>query len=149
MGSARVASSEGLLLLDTHVWIWLNIGDTRRLGRKAIARMTRAAGRGALRLSIISVWEVGLLHARGQIRFSTSLDEWVRAAIATPGLSLTDLTPEIGLDASRLPGDLHPDPVDRLLTSTARHASATLVTRDQRLLGYAADGWIKAIDART
>jgi PIN domain nuclease of toxin-antitoxin system len=147
MGSPRVVPAEGLLLLDTHVWIWLNIGDTRRLGKKAIQRMTRAAGRGALRLSIISVWEIGLLHARGQIRFSTSLDEWVRAAVATPGLTLTELTPDIALDASRLPGDLHPDPVDRILTSTARQASATLVTRDERLLGYAADGWIKALNA--
>jgi len=109
--------------------------------------MTRAAGRGALRLSVISVWELGLLHARGHIRFSTPLDEWVRAALATPGLMLTELTPEIALDASRLPGNLHPDPADRMLVSTARHANATLVTRDERLIRYAAGGWVKALDA--
>lgn len=147
MGSARVAS-EGLFLLDTHAWIWLNTGDTRKLGKKAAQRMTRAAGRGALRLSVISVWELGLLHARGNIRFSTTLDEWVRAALATPGLTVTELTPEVALDASRLPGDLHPDPTDRILVSTARHLDATLVTRDDRLLRYAADGWMKALDPR-
>ena len=109
--------------------------------------MTRAAGRGALRLSAISVWELGLLHARGQIRFSTTLDEWARSALATPGLTLAHLEPEIALDASRLPGDLHPDPADRILVSTARQLDATLVTRDERLLHYAKSGWIKALDA--
>ena len=147
MGSARVDSADGLLLLDTHAWVWLNTGDTRKLGKKATQRMTRAADRGALRLSVISVWELGLLHARGHIRFSTTLDEWVRAALATPGLTVTDLTPEIALDASRLAGDLHPDPADRMLVSTARQVDATLVTRDERLLRYAAEGWIKAVDA--
>jgi PIN domain nuclease of toxin-antitoxin system len=147
VGSPRVTSSDGLLLLDTHAWIWLNTGNTRRLGKKAAQRMTRAAGRGALRLSVISVWELGLLHARGQIRFSTTLGEWVRAALGTPGLTIADLTPEIALDASHLPGDLHPDPADRMLVSTARQMHATLVTRDERLLRYAAEGWIKALDA--
>lgn len=147
MGRAPVSAPEGLLLLDTHTWIWLNTGDTRRLGKKAAQRLTRAAARGALRLSVISVWELGLLHARGHIRFSTTLDEWVRAALETPGLSIADLTPEIALDASRLPGDLHPDPADRMLVSTARHVNATLVTRDERLLRYAAEGWIKVVDA--
>jgi PIN domain nuclease of toxin-antitoxin system len=109
--------------------------------------MTRAAGRGALRLSVISVWELGLLHAVGRIRFSTTLDEWTRAALATPGLTLADLTPEIARDASRVPGDLHSDPADRMLVATARHIDATLVTRDERLLRYAADGWIKTLDA--
>jgi PIN domain nuclease of toxin-antitoxin system len=148
VGSARVITSEGLLLLDTHAWIWLNTGDTRRLGKKVVQRMTRAARRGALRVSLISVWELGLLHARGQIRFSTTLDEWVQNALSLPGLTVADFTPEVALDASRLPGELHPDPADRILVSTARHVDATLVTRDERLLRYAADGWIKALDAR-
>ncbi len=110
-------------------------------------RMTRGAARGALRLSVISVWELGLLHARGQIRFSTGLDEWAREALATPGLTLADVTAKIAIEASRLPGDLHPDPANRMLVSTARHLNATLATRDERLLRYAADGWIKALDA--
>jgi PIN domain nuclease of toxin-antitoxin system len=149
VGSVRVASAEGLLLLDTHAWIWLNTGDTRRIGKKAAQRVTRAAARGRLRLSVISVWELGLLHARGQIRFSTTLDEWIRTALATPGLTLEDLTPEIALDSSRLAGELHPDPADRIIVSTARHLNAALVTRDQRLLHYSEEGWIKALDAST
>jgi PIN domain nuclease of toxin-antitoxin system len=147
VGSPRVASADALLLLDTHVWIWLNTGATRKLGKKAVQRLTRAAARGALRLSVISVWELGLLHARGQIRFSTTLDEWVRAALATPGLTVTELSPEIAVDTSRLPGDLHPDPADRMLVATARRVDATVVTRDNRLLRYAAEGWIKTLDA--
>ena len=147
MGRAPVVAPDGLLLLDTHAWVWLNTGDARKLGKKATQRMTRAAERGVLRLSVISVWELGLLHARGNIRFSLTLDEWVRAALATPGLSVTDLTTEIAVDASRLPGDLHPDPADRMLVATARQIDATLVTRDERLLRYAGEGWIKALNA--
>ncbi len=62
--------------------------------------------------------------------------EWIRRALETPGLTLVPLTPEIAVDSTRLPGDLHGDPADRMLVATARHIGARLMTRDQPLLDY-------------
>jgi PIN domain nuclease of toxin-antitoxin system len=44
-----------------------------------------------------------------------------------------------------LPGELHADPADRLLIATARQLGVPLVTRDRRILDYAAQGHVDAI----
>jgi len=53
---------EGVLLLDTHVWIWLVEGTAGQFGRKALRRIQRASVAGRLRVSVISVWEVAVLQ---------------------------------------------------------------------------------------
>jgi len=58
---------------------------------------------------------------------------------------LAALGPEIALDAWFLPGQVHGDPMDRLLIATARRLSAALVTRDDRILAYARAGHMQAI----
>ena len=87
-------------------------------------------------LSVISVWELGVLEAKGRIRLHMSCDQWVREALATPGLSLAPLTPDIALESSRLPGSFHGDPADRIIVATARSFGARLLTRDRQMLEY-------------
>ena len=60
----------------------------------------------------------------------------VREALATPGLSLAPLSPEIGLESSRLPSQFHGDPADRILVATARTSGGRLITKDRKLLEY-------------
>jgi PIN domain nuclease of toxin-antitoxin system len=92
---------------------------------------------GRLLLSVISVWELGLLEAKGRVHLDHPCEEWVREALATPGLSVAPLTPEIALASSRLPQPFHGDPADRIIVATARSLGARLVTRDSRILEYA------------
>jgi len=61
---------------------------------------------------------------------------------------LWPLTPEIAVSSTRLPWEMHPDPADRILVATARHLGATLVTADQALLDFSANGHFRALDAR-
>ena len=77
-----------------------------------------------------------MLEAKGRIQLKMSCVEWVKQALATPGLSLYPLTPEIAIEASRLPGRFHGDPADRILLATARIINARLLTKDERLLDY-------------
>jgi PIN domain nuclease of toxin-antitoxin system len=44
-----------------------------------------------------------------------------------------------------LPGELHGDPGDRLIVATARHLGAPIITRDQKILGYAQTGFVDAM----
>ena len=46
-----------------------------------------------------------------------------------------------------MPETFHRDPADRLIVATARVANATLMTRDRRILDYAARGHLTAIAA--
>jgi PIN domain nuclease of toxin-antitoxin system len=101
---------------------------------KAIAD---AAAAGNLLLSVISVWELGLLESKGRVELSTPCEQWVRDALAIPGLSVAPLTPEIALASSRLPEPFHGDPADRIIVATARALGARLVTRDSKIREYA------------
>lgn len=124
------------LLLDTHYWIWFQAGAQDQIDHKALKAIEGAAADGQLLLSIISVWELGILEAKGRIRLQIPCEQWVKEALATPGLSIAPLTPEIALDSSRLPGSFHGDPADRIIVATARRMGARLLTRDHKLIEY-------------
>jgi len=124
------------VLLDTHCWVWAQFGNVEKFSRQAWQFLQKAAQRGDLRVSIISVWEIALLEAKGRLKLKMSCLEWVNQALATPGLSLVPLTPEIAIESSRLPGEMHADPADRILIATARITGARLLTKDERLLDY-------------
>jgi PIN domain nuclease of toxin-antitoxin system len=137
--------SQGLLVLDTHIWIWLLNGNAQRLSVESLAAIEQASQSGQLGVSAISVWEVGMLEAKGRIRFSQICLDWVRQALSAPGLRLLSLSPEIAIESSRLPGQIQGDPADRILAATTRILDATLVTQDRLLLDYGAQSYISVI----
>ncbi|MFD1191746.1 MULTISPECIES: type II toxin-antitoxin system VapC family toxin [Phenylobacterium] len=136
-----------MLILDTCALIWL-INRTP-IAPTALVDIERAAGEAALLVSTASAWEIGLLSRRagrpGALHFTPDPKTWFTRALTAPGLTLAALTPEIVIDASHLPGDLHSDPADRLIIATARHLGATIVTRDQKILDYAQAGFVEAL----
>lgn len=135
--------SADLVLLDTHAWVWMSFGDSVAFGRSSAGAIKQAAGRTGLRVAAISVWEVGMLVAKGRIQLGLPLAEWVRRALDAPGLVLADLTPEIAIEANSLPGAFHGDPADRMIVATARITGATLYTRDRSILAYGRRGHAK------
>ena len=137
-----------MLVLDTHVWIWVLEGIKGELSAATVRQIEKAAAASALAVSAISVWEVAMLEKRGRITLSRSIDEWTKAALTAPGIRLVDLSPEIALESTRLPGDPHGDPADRIIMATARVLGGTLVTRDKQILDYASSGHIRARDAK-
>jgi PIN domain nuclease of toxin-antitoxin system len=139
-------SEARLLLLDTHVWIWLMLANPELTdsGRQVI---NRAAASGQLMIAAISVWEAALLASRGRVVVDRPLAQWIMEAVSAPGLLIEPLLPQIAVEASSLPETFHRDPADRLIVATARVENATLMTRDQRILDYAARGNLTAIAA--
>ncbi|MCA1978492.1 MAG: type II toxin-antitoxin system VapC family toxin [Thiobacillus sp.] len=138
--------SDAGLVIDTHVWLWIE-ADPDRLGKAARARIDAAARAGSLWVSVMSVWEIGMLVAKDRIRLAMPVDEWVRQASATPGMQMLGLIPDIALESTRLPDAPHGDPVDRMLIASARVHNLTLVTADEKILAYAALGHLKALQA--
>lgn len=136
-----------MLLLDTCALIWL-INRTP-IQPPALEEIERAARDDVLVVSTASAWEVGLLSRRigrsDGLQFTPDPKTWFVRALTAPGLRLAPLTPDISIDASHLPGELHGDPADRLIIATARHLGAAIVTRDRKILDYAAAGFVGAI----
>jgi PIN domain nuclease of toxin-antitoxin system len=139
--------AESLLLLDTHVWIWVMDGAASALSPAAVEAIEEASEEGRIRVAAISVWEVAMLAKKGRLRLSLGLDEWVERALSAPGGQLVPLTPDISIDSARLPGPSLDDPVDRLVVATARQMGATLATRDRELIGYGRSGHLSVLDA--
>ena len=139
-------SDPDLLLLDTHAWLWLVAGSAD-LSTEARLTIDEAAAAGTLRIAAISLWEIALLASRGRIVLGKSIGLWLDEALADPGPAIDPLTPQITIESYALPDVFHRDPADRLIVATARVANATLMTRDRRILDYAARGHLTAIAA--
>jgi PIN domain nuclease of toxin-antitoxin system len=136
-----------LLLLDTHCWIWAQLGLVQNLSRAALQSIKNAEREGNLRISVISVWELAMLEQRGRIALPMNVRTWVDQALSKPGISVAPLTPEIAIESVNLPGDLHGDPADRMLIATARVMGATLLTKDAQLIRYSRQRHVKALEA--
>ena len=139
--------TDGPLLLDTHVLVWLQEG---LLDQPAVEIIGAAALRGELLVSTVSAWEIGLLHRRALKGghapvFAPDPKAWFARAVSAPGIQETPMTADIAVDSSLLPEPLHSDPGDRLLIATARHLGATLATRDRAILDYGALGHVRAV----
>jgi len=87
----------------------------------------------------------GLLASRNRLNFVVTPQRWFQRLLAVPGVRLADLSPDLLIASSFLPGKPPRDPADRILAATARAQNYRLMTRDQRLLDYAADGHLQAI----
>lgn len=133
------------VLLDTCAVIWLANGDD--LAETAMAAILQAGREGGIHVSPISAWEIGMLgRARpgrsAAVSFRPDPKTWFARFLSGPAIKLAELTPEIAIDASWLPGELHADPADRLIVATARYLGMPVVTRDQRIIAYRAAGFI-------
>lgn len=137
-----------LLLLDTHVWIWLMNGDAELLSLACRNAIEHASKIGKLRISAITVWEVGMLQAKGRIRLTKGCLDWVNEALAAPGMALLPLSPEVAIESSCLPGNFHGDPADRILTATSRIYDAILVTQDSKLIKYGEEHYLSVMVAK-
>jgi PIN domain nuclease of toxin-antitoxin system len=135
-----------LVLLDTHAWVWLMNGS-RQLGTKARQAIQQSLATEAVLVSAISPWEVAMLVSKGRLVLDRDVGEWVHEALAQPGIRLEPLSPEIAVASTRMPGELHGDPADRLIAAAARHLGAVLLTEDQLLLNYGKAGHIKTLKA--
>lgn len=123
-----------MLVLDTHVWVWW-IDDPTRLSdaqRQAISNTED----DTIGVSIISCWEIAKIYEYGRLELPFEISEWFDVALAYPGISLLNLTPEIAIESTRLPGEFHRDPFDQMIVATARLNECPLVTSDGKIIRY-------------
>jgi PIN domain nuclease of toxin-antitoxin system len=121
-----------LIVLDTAAWIW-RASDPKRLttrARRAIDEAERVL------VSAISVWEVAMLVAKRRIQLDRPVEQWVDIALALPRIQLALLEPAIAVRSTKLPGNFHPDPADRIIVATALERAVPIVTPDERIRSY-------------
>jgi PIN domain nuclease of toxin-antitoxin system len=135
----------GPLLLDTCAVIWLSEGE--RLARSAIELLKAADDTGQLTyISPISAWEVGQLASRGRLQLLITPQRWFARLFEAKGVQLAEMSADVLIASSFLPGKPPRDPADRILVATARDLGATLITRDRALLGYGKQGHLSVAE---
>lgn len=133
------------LLLDTHVWIWLMIGD-KRINQSFKNMVAQSAEKEHLFLSPISLWELGMLVEHKRIELEIDCLDWVEQALEGSDITLLPITPQIAIESTRLPENPHGDPADRILIATAHEHGAILVTHDQKIMSYGKGKFIGVYD---
>ena len=133
------------LLLDTHAAVW--VFENKPIARAAAEAMHAASRDGTpVFVSPVTALEIGQLASRGRIDLSAAPHRWFRGLLTTPGIYLAELTPDILIASSFLPGAPPRDPMDRILLATARELAATLVRRDRELLAYGETGHVSVVE---
>jgi PIN domain nuclease of toxin-antitoxin system len=132
------------LLLDTCAVIWLTNGD--KVSEHCIAAMSNSReNKEPIFISPITAWEIGLLAARGRLSLLMPPQRWFDRMLQAPGVRLADMSADILIASSFLPGAPPNDPADRIIATTAREYGYVLVTRDHDLLGYAEQGHVQSL----
>jgi len=122
-----------MLLLDTHVLVWLDEGN-HRLGVNALQTVNKALADRQLGVASVTFWEVAMLFEKGRLDLQIELDVW-RFELLQTGLQEIPLQGSTALRAGQLQA-FHGDPADRMIVATALENAATLITADRKILEW-------------
>jgi PIN domain nuclease of toxin-antitoxin system len=133
------------LLLDTCTLIFMT--ERTRMAPAAVETLQAATEGGEITyVSPITAWEVGMLTSRGRLQLLIRPERWFSNLFEVPGVRLADMSPDVLIASSYLPGKPPKDPTDRIIAATARELGATLITRDRALLDYGAQGHVAVLE---
>ena len=85
-------------------------------------------------MSSITCWEIAKLVEYGRIELPKPIKDWFKISIDYPGVKILEITSEIAIESTQLPGEFHKDPADQIIAATARINNCPLVTSDEKIL---------------
>jgi PIN domain nuclease of toxin-antitoxin system len=124
-----------MIILDTHAWIWF-ISNPENLSKRAKKAVKAAVNDKSILISSISAWELALLVRKKRLKLTIEVTDWIAKSESLPFIQFVPVTNSIAVKSVNLPLPLHPDPADRIIIATALSVGASLVTKDEKLLGY-------------
>ena len=120
-----------MILLDTHVVVWL------AFGHEHISRRARTAIDGArknaegLVISDITLMELATLVSRGRVRLDISLESFLQEVELR--FVVLPINARVCARAVTLPESYPKDPADRIIGATALVEGLTLLTADRQI----------------
>ena len=120
------------VLLDTHVWLWLQ-SEPERLSEASLEMLANPANE--LLLSAASAWEIAVKVGLGKLLLPAPPADYVPRRLATSGTTALPVELRHALHVATLPRH-HSDPFDRLLVAQAQVEGLPLMTADPQLGAY-------------
>jgi PIN domain nuclease of toxin-antitoxin system len=120
-----------MILLDTHILVWLLIAP-ENMSLKERKAILGARKSGALAISAISLWEIAWLAQNRRIEIDVSVDSFVKKCASY--VQILPITPEIAVRSVQFPDPYPHDPQDRIIGATALAEGIRLLTRDKLIV---------------
>lgn len=121
-----------MILLDTHVWLWLNVSP-ERLSPRSLEILSLS--RNEVFLSPASSWEIAIKCAAGKLSLPEPPEIYIPRRMAANEINSLVVHHGHALRAAALP-EHHKDPFDRMLIAQAQMENMTLMTVDGRFDDY-------------
>jgi len=121
-----------MLLLDTHVFVWLASAQ-KNLSRRAKATILENADE--LFISSISALEIAILVKRNRLRLPVGPGEFVDRALRQHGIHEMPVDRHVAIASTELP-DIHNDPFDRIILATALIHDMSILSKDREIPQY-------------
>jgi PIN domain nuclease of toxin-antitoxin system len=117
-----------MLLVDTHVVVWLAL-EPARISKKARAAIeeARRSAQG-LGISDMSLLEIAVIESKGRIKLNASLETFLSEVEAR--FVVLPITGRVCVRALGLPARYPKDPADRIIGATALVEGVPLITAD-------------------
>ncbi|MBF0179129.1 MAG: type II toxin-antitoxin system VapC family toxin [Magnetococcales bacterium] len=126
--------SSGILLLDTHIWIWW-VEQDPRLPTALQEKLDEHEG--VLAVSAVTIYELITLVRKNRIALNQPADAWIERATRGADIEIIPLDGSIAEQAGNLPFH-HGDPMDRLIMATAICRNTLLASMDSQFPHYEA-----------
>ncbi len=119
-----------MILLDTHVLIWL-ASEPSKLSRKAADAVRRASRGTGIGISAITLWEIAWLATHDRLEITGTVEAFVEKSSSRTAIQ--PITVKVAVLANQLPADYSSDPCDRLIGATALADGLSLITKNTEI----------------
>jgi PIN domain nuclease of toxin-antitoxin system len=117
-----------VILLDTHVVIWLGL-NPERISRSAILAIEELRNKQMTpAISGVTLYEIALLAARNRVAFRSPVEAFLDEV--ENRFDVKPITARICAETMRLPDSYPKDPMDRIIGATAIVEGCPLITAD-------------------
>jgi PIN domain nuclease of toxin-antitoxin system len=122
-----VGEHDKVILLDTHVLIWLAT-EPPKLSKQASSAIRRASRAGGIAISAITLWELAWLATHGRLQLTGTVEAYLEEISSR--VAVLPITARVAALANQFSADYSNDPCDRLIGATALAEGMVLVTKD-------------------
>jgi PIN domain nuclease of toxin-antitoxin system len=119
-----------VILLDTHVLVWLTT-EPARLSKQASSAIRRANRSGGIAISAITLWELAWLATHGRLQVTGTLEAYLDEVSSL--VAVRPITTKVAALANQFSSDYSSDPCDRLIGATALAEGMVLITKDTEI----------------
>jgi PIN domain nuclease of toxin-antitoxin system len=119
-----------VILLDTHVLVWLTT-EPARLSKRAGSAIRGASRGGGIAISAITLWELAWLASHSRLQVTGTVEAYLDEVSSR--VSVRPITAKVAELANQFPADYSGDPCDRVIGATALAEGTILVTKDGKI----------------